>query len=371
VGPLYDAVALSMWTYTNAALRITVFGPRRFRLEPGTLIVSTHRRETDVPVICPPLYFGAQLWKNRSERMSFSARDDMFLPGFFAGFPPGLSPRARRLLFPLGVGRFLPRVQVHPISSASVARAGELIRASPDAGLADTLPLDVVERFRRRAAERGLAAPEQGRDVLRGDYADLLWHAVERAAAPSLDDYWARRAARAAADFRELVVLVREGGTLVVFPEGRPSPDGEIGPLRRGLSALVRRAQPRWFLPIALSYDPLGHGRTRVRLAVGPRVEPPESDIERATLRLLRRRTPLTCGQFVAHEVVAGRRPKLAALAEAVERAQEEERPVDPELSDPERRAKRLAEALAAAEERPSDLPFLAREYASARDLDL
>jgi hypothetical protein len=367
VGPLYDAVAFGMWAYTHAAFRVRVLGPRDFRLDPGTLIVTTHRRESDVPVICPPLYFGARLWRHRTERMNFSARDDMFLPGFFAGFPPGLSPRARRLLYPLGVGRFLPRVQVHPISSASTARVGELARYRPDAPLDDLLPAEAVSAFSERASERGRPSPVLGGDVLRGDYADLLWRAVDREEAPSLDHFWARRAAQATSDFRELVDLVHGGGSLVVFPEGRPSPDGEIGPLRRGLSALVRRARPTWFLPMALAYDPLGPGRTRVFVALGPRVEPPDGDIEAATLALLRRSTPLTCGQFVAHELVGGRKPDAGSLGDAVDEARAEGRPVDPDLLDPGRRAGLLAEALAAAREQPEELPFLAREFASAR----
>ncbi|HYY33298.1 MAG TPA: hypothetical protein VE693_06895 [Gaiellaceae bacterium] len=367
MGPVYDAVAFGMWAYTNAAFRVRVLGPRRFRLAPRTLIVSAHRRESDVPVICPPLYFGARLWRHRTERMSFSARDDMFLPGFFAGFPPGLSPRARRLLHPIGVGRFLPRVQVHPISSASVARAGELVRALPQAPLAEMLPDDLLAALHDRARERRLPEPTRGDEVLRVDFVDLLWTAVSRDDAPPLQEFWGRKAARAAADFRELVDLVRGGGTLVVFPEGRPSPDGEIGPLRRGLAALVRRSRPAWFLPIGLAYDPLGRGRTRVFVAVGPRVEPPSGDVEEATLALLKRQTPLTFGQFVAHELLAGNDPTERALRDAIERAVAEKRPFDPDLRDPTRRRKRLAEAHAAAEERRDELPFLAREYASAR----
>jgi 1-acyl-sn-glycerol-3-phosphate acyltransferase len=368
VGPLYDAVAVGMWTYTNTAFRVTVLGPARFRLAPRTLIVSTHRRESDVPVICPPLYYGARLWRHRSERMSFAARDDMFLPGFFAGFPPDLSPRMRRLLFPLGVGRFLPRVQVHPISSANVARAGEVVRARPEASLAELLPA-IVGEFHARSAERQLPTPVRGRDVLRGDYADLLWRAVTREETTGLDDFWSRRATRAAADFRELVELVRDGGSLVVFPEGRPSPDGEIGPLRRGLSALARRARPERFLPVGLAYDSLGRGRTRVFVSIGPPVEPPAEDVERATLELLRRATPFTCGQWVAHERLAGSDPSALRLAEAVEEARSEGRRVDPDLLDRKRREARLADALAAAEARPGELPFLAREFASARNL--
>jgi hypothetical protein len=367
VRPLYDAVGVGMWAYSNAAFRVVVLGPRPFRLEPRTLIVSTHRRETDVPVIGPVLYFGGRLWRHRDERMSFAARDDMFLPGFFAGFPPDLSPRVRRLLFPIGVRRFLPRVQVHPISSASVARAGELLRSRPDSPLEEVVPVALADEFRSRAAERGLPLPRRSGDALRGDYADLLWQPVTREEAPDLDGFWGARAAAASADFRRLVELVRSGGSLLVFPEGRPSPDGEIGPLRRGLAALVRRAGPEWFLPIALAYDPLRRGRTRVVVTVGPRVEPPAADVETATLGLLRRATPLTCGQYVAHALLSGRDPDAEGLEHAVDNARLEQRPIDPELLDSTQLRIRLVEAIAVAKRRPGELPVLAREYASAR----
>jgi hypothetical protein len=367
VGPLYDGVGLGMWTYSNAAFRVAPVGPRRFRLEPRTLILVTHRRETDVPVIAPLLYFGARFWRDREHRMAFAARDDMFLPGFFAGFPEELPRIARRGLFRLSVGRFLPRVEVHPISSASVARAGELIRAEPDAELAELLPAELADVFRVRSDELGLPAALRGSHVLRGEYADLLWRPVERGESSGPDGFWERRAARAAADFRRLVEVARER-PLVVFPEGRPSPDGEIGPLRRGLSALVRRVRPHAFLLMALGYDPLVRGRTRVVASVRPGVEPPE-DPETATLELLKRAMPLTSGQFAAHELLAGRDPTASGLTEAVEEARSEGRPVDPQLLDPERRRARLTDARHAAERRPSELPYLALEYASARAL--
>jgi hypothetical protein len=365
VGPLYDAVGLGMWTYSNASFRVVPIGPRRFHLEPSTLIVVTHRRETDVPVIAPLLYFGARFWRDREHRMAFAARDDMFFPGFFAGFPEELPRRARRALFHLDVGRFLPRVEVHPISSASLARAGELVRALPEAPLAELLPAELADAFRVRSDELGLSPALRGTDVLRGEYADLLWRPAERGDGVGPDGFWERRAARAAADFRRLVEVARER-PLVVFPEGRPSPDGEIGPLRRGLSALVRRVRPQAFLLIALAYDPLVRGRTRVVASVRPGVEPPK-DAETATLELLKQAMPLTAGQYVAHELLAGRDPTAPGLTEAVEGARGDGRPVDPELLDPSGRRGRLADARQAAERRQRALPFLAREYASAR----
>jgi 1-acyl-sn-glycerol-3-phosphate acyltransferase len=368
VGLLYDCVAFGMLAYSRAAFRVRTLAPDALRFTPGTLIVTTHRRETDVPVLCPPLYFRARLWRDRKAvRMSFAARDDMFLPGFFAGFPPDLSPRVRRLLYPLGVGRWLPVVEVHPIRSASVAQLGEVLRAEPAAPLERLAPGALAASFRDRAAEAGRPVPVVGGDVLRGDYADLLWTPVTAAEAPGADEFWARRATEAAQDFRALVDVVRGGGALVVFPEGRPSPDGEIGPIRRGLSALVRRGKAAELLPLTLAYDPLVRGRTIVVVAIGPAVPPPEADVEGEVLSLLRRRTALTCGQYVAARLAAGERPTPAGLADEVDAARAEGRPVDPELETSTGRARRLAEALTEAPRRERELAFLAREYESAR----
>ena len=115
----------------SQTFRVETLGPK-LELEPGTVILVTHRRETDVPLICPPLYFGATMRTNLRGRMSFAARDDMFLPGFFAGFPPDLPRWARRLLYGVAVARWLPVVNVYPIRSARVAIKS--IRESADKG---------------------------------------------------------------------------------------------------------------------------------------------------------------------------------------------------------------------------------------------
>jgi len=353
---LYDAVAAGMWAYSRAAFRITVLGPERLGIAPGTLLVVTHRRETDVPVLCPPLYRRGEL---RRQRVAFAARDDMFLPGFFAGFPPGLPPRVRRLLYPLGIAGWLPRVEVFPIRSARVARLAEVLAERRGAELTDVLGREEARAFAARAAACRLRLPVVAEDVFRGEFADLLWRAVgpEDPAGRGLDGFWSRRATEAAGDFRGLVELVHGGRPLVLFPEGRPSPDGEIGPLQRGLGALVRRARPPALLPVALAYDPLARRRTRVVVAFGAPTAP-TGDVEEQALALLRRTMPLTAGQLVA----AGVEPD-----EAVRAALVEGRPVEPALVTADSRSRRLAEAHTAAARSPDALPFLAREYESAR----
>jgi hypothetical protein len=374
VPDLYDAVAHGMWAYSRAAFRVEVLGPK-LELEPGTVILVTHRRETDVPLVCPPLYFGASMRTNRRGRMSFAARDDMFLPGFFAGFPPDLPLPARRLLYGVGVARWLPRVKVHAIRSAHVARLGEVLRARPDAPLAELVPAETAAFLRARAAAASLPPPSRAEDVLRGAYADLLWRAVSPGdgVLDGLDDFWSRRATQATGDFRALVEILRRPGTLVVFPEGRPSPGGEIGPIRPGIGALLRRGRPVAIQPLALAYDQLVRGRTKVLLSLPEPVPPPEEDVEAALLRILRRSMPLTCGQLVAHRLRAGAEADPAELARelaaAVEAAQAEGRPVEPLLLSASGRSRRLAEALAVAPRKPHELDFLAREYQSARQI--
>ncbi len=356
-----------MWAYSRAAYRITVLGPPRLGLPDGTIMLATHRRETDVPVICPPMYRRGELWRRRT---SFAARDDMFLPGFFAGFPPDLPPRLRRLLFPVAIGRWLPRVEVHPIRSASVARLGEVLRERKADDLAALLGPEELGRFNARAEESGLAPPSSAGDPLRAEYADLLWRPVgpDDPAAAGLDAYWPRRAAKAAAEFRVLVDIVRDGGVLLLFPEGRPSPDGELGPIQRGLAALVRRARPAAVETVALAYDPLVRGRARVTLAFGPPVDPPSGDIEAEALLLLRRAMPLTAGQIAAVALADGEEATVdARAAAAVDEAASEGRPVEPDLLSPNRRRSRLHEALAVGSGRAGDVAFLAREFRSAR----
>lgn len=370
---LYDAVAHGMWAYSQAAFRVETLGPTP-ELEPGTVILVTHRRETDVPLVIPPLYFAGRMRADRGRRMSFAARDDMFLPGFFAGFPPDLPAWARRGLYRIGVARWLPTVLVYPIRSARVARLGEVVRARPDALLAELVPAETVARFRARAAAAGLSPPHRAGDVLRGDYADLLWHAVSPGdgVLNGLDDFWARRASQAAGDFRALVEILRRPGTLVVFPEGRPSPDGGIGPIRPGIGALLRRGRPVAVQPLALAYDPLVRGRTKVVISLPEQVPPPAEDVEAGLLALMRRSMPLTCGQLVAHRLRAGADADPAGLvrelAAAVDAARAEGRPVEPALLSAEGCRRRLAEALSVAPRKPRELAFLAREYESARE---
>ena len=371
---LYDGVGIGMWAYSRTAFRVRTLGRERLRLKPGTLIVCTHRRETDVPLVCPSIYFGpGGLLADRSQRMSFAGREDMFLPGFFAGFPTGLPLWLRRALYPVGIDSYLRRLTLFPIRSATVLRLEEVFRRVPALELAGALPVEDLDALRNRAREVGLPEPRLASDAMRGEYADLLWRSHTRTEldAPAFEPAWSQRAADAVRDFRELVDVVSRGAVLLIFPEGRPSPDGEIGPLQRGLASLIRRGKPQALQPVGLAYDPLARGRTRALVSFGKPFAPPEQALENTLLSALRLAMPLTCGQVVAEWIRSGRPvPAGVSLDAAVERAVEEGRSVDPALVDARTRSRALQHALAAADVLPDDDPrlgFLARELESAR----
>ena len=233
----------------------------------------------------------------------------------------------------------------------------------PGTLLADALPAVLLAPFRTRAVELGLPDPTLAGDVLRGEYADLLWtnHPRDVLDAPVLEPVWRRRAERATEELRLLVDAVRAGEPVLFFPEGRPSPDGSIGPLRPGLKLLVRRGNPGTVRPIGLAYDPVTHGRPYAVFAMGRAILPPTGAIEQTVLAHLRATTPLTCGQVVAVALRAAAAAGSERIGAAdlddrwraeIEEAREAERPFEHSLLDASCRRRRLAGALEWALER-------------------
>jgi hypothetical protein len=313
-----------------------------------------------VPLICSSIYFAADVWRRDRPRLHFAAREDMFERGFFAGFPQNLSLRARRLLYPLDAGPFLPRVRVYPVPypSHAVLRLGRALEALPRrTALASVLPAPVVERLADRAQGSGLDSPELVGDVLRGEFADLLWTSYprEQLPAPALEEAWRERTQTGTEHLRRLVETTRAGAPMLVFPEGEPSPDGGIGPLRAGVRMLVRRAHVRYLLPIAVAYDHITCHRPYAYCVFGDSLPVPAEDVEECVLRLLRETVPLTGGQVVAQELRAAANLGLerveaarlaAAAAAACEEAVAQGRPVATELRAETDRSRRLADAL-------------------------
>jgi hypothetical protein len=361
---LYDAVAVGMYAYSRSAFRVRVVAPPGERIEEGTLYVAAHRAETDVPVICGSYYFAARVWRQAAPRLQFAARDDLFEPGFFAGFPPGQPRLVRRALHGVSIGEYLPRVKVYPISSATTMKLAQaLAMIDTETRVEDAVSDELMEPLLARAAELAKPRPVVVGDLQHGDYVDLLWRDVVAADLPreAFREAWARRAAAATGDLRTVMDVIRKGEALLLFPEGRPSPDGALGPLHRGMGAILRRGKPERLRVFGLAYDPLTTGRTNVVLTVRPASVPPTGSGEPNLLPDLARAIALTSGQVVSAALLgaasSGRLElapaELAAqLADAISESEETSRTIDPMLEVRDSARKALGDAVRASERR-------------------
>jgi 1-acyl-sn-glycerol-3-phosphate acyltransferase len=364
-----------MTAYVRASFRVRVFGVEHLRVEPGQIFAPSHRSDNDVPLLITVLY---PTWSKAVAEgapwPTFAAMIELFLPGFFAGYPAGLPLALRRALWPYQPGGVLRRhLQCVPVREPERMRLEELLRHAPQTLLDELLPSELLDALSARAAALKQPRPERGEDVLSGGYADLLLgSSVERDSAPDASDAWRAHGRAAVSDFRRLAESLAAGGSVILFPEGQLSSNGDIGQLQPGLASLARRGNARRVQPVALAYDPLVSGRTRAYVAFTAPVEPGQGRILPAVVWALRAAMPLTPGQLAATAVLDGVASASAfgdTAEAAIARARDEGRPLEPALLGPGRE-RILSEALSRARRRgPSDplIQRLAREHASAR----
>jgi 1-acyl-sn-glycerol-3-phosphate acyltransferase len=355
---LYDIVGTGMWALTRTRFDVQVLGDPIPPVARGQLWVATHRAETDVPLIGGLLMVRGGMWRHgTTSRVHFAARDDLFEPGVVSAGLHLPGPLAR-LAWPLSPGPWLPRVRAHPIRRPTGLKLSQAFDGL-DAllPLVDVLTPDAIEPFAQRAAAVGRRPPETVGQACDATFARQLWRDVTIADldTPIGHGVWRSHVARAAGDVRRLVDLVRRGEPMVLFPEGRVSPAGGIGPVGDVLDLIVRRGAPTAVLPVGIAYDPLRRGRVTVAVSVGPPLTASDGPIGPLVLDRLRRATPITVGQVVAREVTAvaasanttlATRHLLETLAHTHGLARDEGRPFVSGLSSPGRRARSVAKAL-------------------------
>jgi 1-acyl-sn-glycerol-3-phosphate acyltransferase len=357
---LYDLVGIGMWTFVRTRFQVEIIREPLPQIQTGQLWVSTHRAETDVPLVAGMLFARAGMWRHDRPRIHFAARDDLFEPGVVtAGLP--LPRPVARASWRLSPGPWLPHVRVHPIRRPTGLKLGQLLRdLPPETRLDDIVGTRLRAMLDERARRLGRPAPVAVADVRHPYFARALWQDVVREdLSPALgDERWHAHIARAANDLRRLVRLVADGTPLLLYPEGRVSPDGSIGNVGELVEIIVRRGRPREIVPVGIAYDPLAGRRTHVAVGIGPALDGAASPSAATLSGELRRATPVTAGQTVcgilACEPGAWDRSRLHAVVEhAVAAAAGAGRPVVGALRG-ERRFEHVDRVLAALQERQS-----------------
>ncbi len=237
-----------------AFYRKTEILPPDYRLEDGTLVVSNHQRDADIPILTTVLCRRVGL-KATWQLPFYASREDFFRRGFLADHLVHWARPARFLLAPLSLAWFFRIIRAEPMRRV---REFTLLEAFGDLGL--------DERSARAAAlnARGRREASLSQSAC-GNFWGLrrLCRAARGALAPGFR-------ATVAAQLRHFANLLAAGRIVYIAPEGTISPDGRFGRLRAAPWLIARLADtPPPILPLALAYDPLAPGRLRVIVKIG------------------------------------------------------------------------------------------------------
>src|SRR5690348_15268515 len=248
---------------------------------PGTLVISNHQRESDVPIVC------AALVRRRGLRIVdplpfFAMREDLLhrdaLFNLLASWPRPIA----KTLGKIPLGWLFKGVRTMPMRRLREFTLGDTLEALVAAGLGDEAPRVVLNaRGQREVVARMQDLPEHVHEIVR-DAMGKAWRtrwglrrlrlSVLRRIAPDF-----RRTVNAQLD--SFAALLDSGHSLYMAPEGTISLTGHFGRVRAGPWRVSRRrASPPLIMPVGLSYDALGPGRLRVVAHGGAPLRNPDLD---------------------------------------------------------------------------------------------
>jgi 1-acyl-sn-glycerol-3-phosphate acyltransferase len=306
--------------WIDAFYRRSVILPEAFHTAPGTMIASNHQRDVDGPML------GTVLVRRRGLRFEwplpfFATREDLFRPGILSRLTVHWPKPLPALLGRISLAWFFPLGRAEPMRRMREFTLGEALQALCNAGLGQT---DCAELLNARGL-RELA-------VRHAALADGL----ARAPPATLDGWWglrrlqpgARRAiatrlrATVATQLDHFAQRLDQGRCVYFAPEGTISMDGHFCRVRAGFFRLVHMAAaPPWIQPMALAYDTLAPGRSRVVIRIGERFRADTTLDRRAFDAGLRHAilglAPVTPSHLLAHWLLHG--PTAFTRAELVD----------------------------------------------------
>ena len=128
--------------------------PADFRLDPGTLVVSNHQRDADVPILTTVLCRREGFYIRRPLPF-YATREDIFRPGFLADFLAHWPRPLPALLGRIPLRWLFRIVRAEPMRRVREFTLVETLAALRAGGFADAAPATVLNRRGRRAARGG------------------------------------------------------------------------------------------------------------------------------------------------------------------------------------------------------------------------
>lgn len=300
--------------------------PPDFKLAPGSLIASNHQRDVDGPMLGNVLV-DRRGWRFHGTLPFYATREDLFRPGILSRLTVHWPAPLSALMGHISLAWFFPLGRTEPMRRVREFTLGETLRALCDEDCGDRDCCEFLNARGRR--ETGLApgACSVEAALLRRDLPLESWWGLRRLTLPAFEKLKPSFRAIIGAQLAHFAHRLDRGCCVYFSPEGTISTDGHFGRIRAGFFRLVRiAAAPPWIQPMALGYDTLAPGRSRVVIHIGRRFRA-DATLDRRTFDAALRRAvldgvPITPSHLLARFLSRGPRTFTArGLAEWLSRS--------------------------------------------------
>ncbi|HEX5353554.1 MAG TPA: hypothetical protein VFW60_05695 [Rhodanobacteraceae bacterium] len=248
-----------------------VLAPDGFHVAPGSLIASNHQRDVDGPML------GTVLVRRRGLRFLgalpfYATREDLFRPGILARLTVHWPRSISTLLGRISLAWFFPLGRTEPIRRVREFTLGEALHALCEAGLGDADCATLLNARGRRETNIETGALSVREAANHRDLPLEEWWGLRRLTLPAIKKLAPAFRATVNAQLVHFAQRLNDGRCVYFSPEGTISLSGRFGRVRAGCFRLVHMSESApWVQPMALSYDTLAPGRSRVLVRIGQR----------------------------------------------------------------------------------------------------
>lgn len=271
---------------------LRIKGRENFYYRPSTLIVTSHKRDLDVVVIGPSLYFSGKGFSRFP--IHFVAAEDIFEQGFLAKIAP-FPQWVRRRLNSFNIGFLMKSLHAYPLRGIPERTVKEILfevrEIFGNCEIGRILKSKGREKFQIHA--RTVGEKEKLlclNDILHWDFREIWCQSgrINMLQGKEIQEVMQKR-------WREVidkqlswfVKILDRGGILFLAPEGTLSPDGKLCRVRDALYRLVWETKtPLHILPVNITYDFMTPKKMPIFLNVGPEIDGLEN-LSRADLDAL------------------------------------------------------------------------------------
>ena len=287
-----------------------IVAPAHFQLAPGSLIASNHQRDVDGPML------GIVLARRRGLHFEgtppfYATREDLFQPGILSRLTVHWPAPLSALLGCISLAWFFPLGRTEPIRRVREFTLGETLLALREQGCGDDDCWALLNPRGRRETALAPGACSVQAALARRDLPLESWWGLRRLSLPAFRKLRAAFRAVVDAQLAHFASRIDRGCSVYFSPEGTISMDGHFGRIRAGFFRLARSTRaPPWIQPMAIGYDTLAPGRSRVVIRVGERFRADPSLDRRAFDMSLRRaildNVPITPSHLLARFLLHG-----------------------------------------------------------------